>query len=128
MSDFVENLKKGAEKALDNAEVVTKAAIKKTSESINTLKLRYSVKDIEDNISSLYHELGKMLYEEYSQGVELEGEYKEKCDKITDHYSEITILKTKIAELSNKRICPRCDKYTDQEARFCSFCGHSFDE
>lgn len=126
MQEFVENLKKGAEKALDSAEVVTKKAIKKTSESVNIVKLKIAVKDIEGNIDNVYSELGKMLYSEYKNGAEFEGEYKEMCEKIASHLDEIAILKTKIAEISNKQICPECGKYTDLGAKYCSACGYEF--
>lgn len=128
MSDFIQNLKKNAEKLLDNAGSVTKATIKKTSESVNTLKLRYSVKDIESNISSIYEELGKMLYSEYRDGAEFTGEYLEKCEQITSHLEEIEILKTKIAELSDKQLCPDCGKYSEPNSKFCPSCGHEFEE
>ena len=39
MSDFIETLKKNTEKVIDTTENLTKATIKKTSESVNTLKL-----------------------------------------------------------------------------------------
>lgn len=126
MSDFVENLKKGAEKVLDSAESVTKATIRKTSESVNTLKLKYAIKDIEADIQALYAELGKMLYKEYSEGSEFNGEYGEKCEKINEHFEEIDILRTKIAELSNKQLCPECGKYNEQDAKYCSSCAHEF--
>lgn len=127
MADFVENLKKSAEKAFDSAETVTKAAIKKTSESVNVLKLKYSVRDIESDIKDIYTELGKMLYGEFCDGAEFTGEYREKCEKISEHYEEINILKTKIAEMTNKQICPKCGKYNDSDSRFCSSCGLEFE-
>ena len=126
MSDFVENLKKGTEKVIDSAGTVTKAAIKKTSESVNTLKLKYSIKDIESHISSIYKEIGKMIYEEYNNGAEFDGQYKELCDKINGYYEEIDILKTTIAEINNKQLCPQCGKYLETDAKFCSACGHEF--
>lgn len=126
--DFVENLKKGAEKAFDSAENVTKAAIKKTSESVNTLKLKYAIKDIENNMDSVYKELGKMLYNEYENGAEFEGEYKEKCEKIEGFLSEIDVLRAKIAEISNKQICPNCGKSNEIDAKFCSSCGEEMGE
>lgn len=126
--DFVENLKKGAEKAFDSAETVTKAAIKKTSESVNTLKLKYAIKDIENNMDSVYKELGKMLYNEYENGAEFEGEYKEKCEKIKGFLSEIDVLRAKIAEISNKQICPNCGKSNEIDAKFCSGCGEEMGE
>ncbi len=126
--DFVENLKKGAEKAFDSAENVTKAAIKKTSESVNTLKLKYAIKDIENNMDSVYKELGKMLYNEYENGAEFEGEYKEKCEKIEGFLSEIDVLRAKIAEISNKQICPNCGKSNEIDAKFCSGCGEEMGE
>lgn len=126
--DFVENLKKGAEKALDSAETVTKAAIKKTSESVSTIKLKYAIKDIENNMDILYKDLGKMLYNEYKDGAEFEGEYGEKCEKIESYLSEIDVLRAKIAEISNKQICPHCGKSNEMGAKFCSECGEQMGE
>lgn len=127
MSDFVENLKKGAEKAFDGAENVTKAAIKKTSETVSTMKLNYSIRDIEKNIDGLYKELGRMLYNEFLQNAGFEGEYSEKCGKISECYDEISVLKAKVAEISSKQICPECGEYNDAGARFCSSCGKEFE-
>ena len=126
--DLVENLKKGAEKALDSAETVTKAAIKKTSESVNTIKVKYAIKDIENNMNNVYKDLGKMLYNEYEEGAEFEGEYKEKCEKIEGFLSEIDVLRAKIAEISNKQICPNCGKSNEMSAKFCSECGEQMGE
>lgn len=123
MADFVENLKKGAGKALDNAENITKAAFKKTSESVNTLKLKYSLRDIESDINALFSKLGEMLYCEFSDGAEFNGEYLEICEKIAGYYEEIAVLKAKIAELSGKCVCPACGGFVDADARFCPSCG-----
>ncbi len=126
MQDFVENLKKTAEKAIDSAESATKKAIKKTTESVNVVKLKISIKDIEGNIENIYKELGKMLYNEYKEGAEFDGEYREMCQRIEEHLEEVAILKTKIAEINNKQVCPKCGNYTAEDAKYCSTCGYEF--
>ena len=124
MSDFIEILKKNTEKVIDTTESLTKTTIKKTSESVNTLKLNFSVKNIESSIETLYKSLGEMLYNEYLNGAEFQDEYLAKCEKIDEHLEEIEILKTKIAEIKNKQLCPKCKKYTDIDSNYCSSCGY----
>lgn len=126
MSDFIEILKKNTEKVIDTTESLTKATIKKTSESVNTLKLNYSIKNIESSIENIYKSLGQMLYNEYQNGAEFQDEYLAKCEKIDEHLEEIEILKTKIAEITNKQLCPKCKNYTDIDSKYCSACGYDF--
>lgn len=128
MQDFFENVKAQTKKIADTAEKITKTSIKKTSETVSVLKLKYAIKDIDSDIDNIYKELGKMVYQEYKNGAEFEGEYLEKCEKIDDFSSEIKLLNTKIAELGNKSICPECKKYNDANAKYCSFCGYEFAE
>ena len=99
MSDFIEILKKNTEKVIDTTENFTKSTIKKTSESVNTLKLNYSIKNIETSIENIYKSLGEMLYNEYQNGAEFQDDYLAKCEKIDEHLEEIEFLKTKIAEI-----------------------------
>ena len=127
MSDFVKNLRKNAEKIIDTTNAFTKATIKKTSESVNALKLKYSIKDIESNIDNVYISLGKMIYNEYLNGAEFEGEYLEKCEKIDEHFDEIKILNVKLAEIGNNLVCPECKKHIPEDSRFCPSCGYKFD-
>ena len=126
MSDFMDTLKDKAGKFFKSAESVTKTTIKKTSESVNTLKLNYSIKEVENSIDSILKDLGKMIYEEYKNGAEFTGVYLENCEKIDEYYEEIEILKTKIAETQNKRLCPNCGKYNEADSKFCSDCGQVF--
>lgn len=128
MSDFMDTLKDKAGKFLKGAESVTKTTIKKTSESVNTLKLNYSIKEVENSIDGILKDLGKMIYDEYKNGAEFTGIYLDNCEKIDEYYEEIEILKTKIAETNNKRLCPNCGKYNEADSNFCSDCGHVFGE
>ncbi len=128
MADFVDTLKKGAEKTIDVAETVTKAAIKKTTESVNAMKLNFSIKEANDNINKLYRELGEMLFEEFDQGSEFGGEYKEKCEKIVSLKDSIAELKVQLAELKNQKICPSCGAHSDKDSQFCSSCGNNMED
>lgn len=128
MADFVDTLKKGMEKTLDSAETVTKAAIKKTSESVSAMKINYSIKEVNSNIDELYKALGKMLYKEYTEGSEFTGEYRENCEKITEYNNEISLLQSKLAEAKNKKICPECKSLVTPESQFCSNCGNALED
>ncbi len=128
MADFVDTFKKGVEKTLDSAESVTKAAIKKTSESVNAMKINYSIKEANSNIDELYKALGMMLYKEYTEGSEFTGEYRENCEKITEYKAEISQLKAKLAEMKNQRICPECNGLVSVDSQFCSSCGNALED
>lgn len=128
MADFMDTLKDKAGKFFKSAESVTKTTIKKTSESVNTLKLNYSIKEVENSIDDICKSLGRMIYEEYKNGAEFTGEYLDNCQKIDEYYDEIEILKTKIAETNNKRLCPNCGKYNESDSKYCSDCGQVFED
>ena len=127
MSDFIESIKKNADKLLDNAGTITRSTIKKTSESVAVLKLKHSAKDVESKIDSLYAHIGRLLYEEHSRGAEFTGEYAEKCSQIDNALEELEKIKKQIAELNNQRLCPSCGKYNPSDSSFCSYCGHKHD-
>ena len=128
MADFMDTLKDKAGKFFKSAESVTKTTIKKTSESVNTLKLNYSIKEVENSIDDICKNLGRMIYEEYKNGAEFTGEYLDNCQKMDEYYDEIEILKTKIAETNNKRLCPNCGKYNESDSKYCSDCGQVFED
>lgn len=127
MSDFMDTLKDTAGKVIKGAESVTKTTIKKTSESVTTLKLSYSIKEVESAMDDVLKKMGTLIYEEYKNGADFSGVYLENCEKIDKCLEEIELLKIKIAETKNKKLCPDCGKYNEPDSKYCSCCGHVFD-
>ena len=123
MEDMLNKVKQGAAKAIDGAEKLTKTAVKKTKDVLDKTKYKYSVSEIDDNITKVLAELGRTLYNEYKNGAGFEGDVLKNCEQIDAYYAEIDEIKAKIAELSNSGICKNCGAEVLQDAAFCSKCG-----
>lgn len=128
MADFVDTLKKGVEKTIDGAENITKTAIKKTGETVNNLKINYSIKDLKSEIDKNYIELGKLLFKEYTEGAEFSGKYNEYCEQIEKQNEEIDELQAKLATLKNQKFCSECGCFASSDSQFCPNCGNSLDD
>lgn len=123
MEDMINKVKMSAVKAIDEAEKLTKTAVKKTRDVFDKTKYKYTVSEIEDNITAVLAELGRKLYNEYKDGAEFDTEVMQRCEKIDSYFAEIEDIKGKIAELSNAGVCKSCGAIVSEESCFCSKCG-----
>lgn len=127
MEDILNKLKKGIFQVKDEAGKFTKDAVDKTKKVIDRTKYNYTVSELESRVKDVLAELGKILYEEYENGTEFEGDIKEKCEKIDELKKEIDEIKLKIAETSNGTVCRECGAVIDKDASFCKKCGSKAD-
>lgn len=123
MEDMINKVKKSAAKAIDEAEKLTKSAVKKTKDVLDKTKYKYTVSEIEDNITGVLAELGRTLYNEYKNGAEFDSEVSKKCEKIDAYFAEIEEIKVRIAQLSGAGVCKSCGAVVSEESSFCSKCG-----
>ena len=123
MEDMINKVKQGAAKAIDGAEKFTKSAVKKTKDVFDKTKYKYTVSEIEDNITAVLAELGRKLYNEYKNGAQFDEQVMQKCEKIDSYYAEIEDIKGKIAQLSNAEVCKSCGEIVSEDFSFCSKCG-----
>lgn len=72
--------------------------------------------------------LGKVIYDRYTDGAELEDDLVDLCTDVKNHYDKIAALKESAAEKSNKKICPSCGKNMVRDAAFCPYCGTAYPE
>lgn len=70
--------------------------------------------------------LGKVIYDRYTEGMELEEELENLCVDVKNHYDKIAALKEMIADKAKKKVCPSCGKEMDRDAAFCPFCGNAY--
>lgn len=102
---------------------VAQSAAKKSSELVEITKLNVSIGSEEEKIQKLYAKMGKKIYEIFSSGSEVEDIFEEDCEAIKKHQQNIEILKQKIREIKNVKVCPNCGIEINKISVFCSKCG-----
>jgi len=100
-----------------------KAAAKISGSVVEITKLNMSINAEEEKIRKLYTEIGKQLYEDYTDGKAVSEELLRKCVKIDDIFENIADMKDKILELRNVKACPNCGTILDIEMEYCHKCG-----
>lgn len=99
------------------------AAVKKSKTLIKYSDLSLSMASYEKDISELYEELGKKVYEMYKSGEQNLQEINNICDEIKELEDDSIKVKNKILKLKDKKECKSCGKLIDKKAHFCDKCG-----
>ncbi|MBE7045596.1 MAG: zinc-ribbon domain-containing protein [Ruminococcaceae bacterium] len=128
MEEFVEKIKKGAAKAVDEAEKLTKAAVSKTSALVGQTKLTYAMNTTEEKIAERLARIGQFVYEEYQTGSEFPEDIAEICREIDVLHQEIANMKEQIASMKNAVLCPNCGASNDNTNQFCAKCGEKLSD
>lgn len=113
---FLENLGKKVGEA-------AQAAAKKSNEIVETTKLNSNINSEEDKIQKLYVQLGKAVYERFTQEGTAEDYALEACQAIVEHQKNIAALREKIAEIKGIKSCINCGAEMDRNQVFCAKCG-----
>ena len=100
-----------------------KAAAKISGSVVEITKLNMCINAEEEKIRKLYTEIGKQLYEDYTDGKAVSEELLRKCVKIDEIFENIAEMKDKILELRNVKACPNCGTILDIEMEYCHKCG-----
>jgi ribosomal protein L40E len=100
-----------------------KAAAKKSSDLVEVTKLNMSIGSEEDKIEKVYKEIGKIVYENYSNGASVDDVFIEKCKEIASYEDNIKEMRSKVRELKNVKLCPNCNEELELDVMFCSKCG-----
>ena len=100
-----------------------KAAAKKSSEIVEVTKLNMNISAEEDKIKKAYADIGKQVYDAYSNGEEVAENYISICEQIRSYEDNIKETKQKILELKNVKVCPNCGAELELDIAFCSGCG-----
>ena len=116
--DFFNKLTKKAKETYEGAS-------KKTSELAKEAKLKMKMNENKSEISDLYEEIGKKVYEKHTrlEPIDIQAELEEECTKIDILSAEIESCLNQIRELKNKKQCPKCFNEIELDANFCNHCG-----
>ena len=110
------------------SEIKSKAnkVAKKSGEFFELSKIKLNIANTKSDISSQFKLLGEMVYVAHRDSIEVDAE------KFEEIIAQIDALYAKCSEsaagLSNKKLCPECEKTNDINASFCSGCGYRYPE
>lgn len=105
---------------------VGKSVSNKASEVVEVNKLNNKISEKKKEISSSYEEIGKLVFEKFKSGVEVEDEFKELCTKLTTFEDELADLNSKLTLAKGAKVCPNCGSTCSSGAKFCNSCGNPF--
>ena len=102
-----------------------KVTADKTGKLAKETNLKFKMSDLKNQISDIYEEIGKLIYEQHvrEENIDVEKQIEEKCTKIDVLSDEIESILKECMELKNKRQCPKCQTQIDKEVKFCPECG-----
>lgn len=100
-----------------------RAAAKKSGDIVEVTKLSMSIGGEEEKINKVYIDLGKAIYEAFSNGGEVDESFKGYCESIKSYEDNIKEIKLKILELKDLKLCQSCESEVDAEFDFCPRCG-----
>jgi len=100
-----------------------KAAAKKSGNVVELTKLNMNIGTEEEKIKKLHSEMGKLLYDVYLGGEQINEELIPFCEKIDVIYGTIEDMRSKILELRNVKACAECGHELEIEMAFCYKCG-----
>ena len=76
-------------------------------------------------VKKLMADMGKIIYERFTAGEEVDEEMAPFCEQIGQHMEKIESLKTESLRRKGQKICPECGKTVESGFAFCPFCGAS---
>lgn len=128
MDKLLNNLKKGVQVAVNEAEKLTKAVADKTSNIVDVTKLNLSLSETERKINKLYCSIGEAVYADYENGDEPSSKIADMCAEIDELKSEVSGIKEQLASVKDSIACPSCGQYNDKSSGYCSKCGQKLSE
>lgn len=100
------------------------ATKEKTTQISGELKLKGKINDCKSKIESEYKKLGKMIYDNRTNGeTTSEDDIQTVCNSITTYMKEIEKAEDDILTLKNIKKCENCSAEIALDADFCSRCG-----
>jgi rRNA maturation endonuclease Nob1 len=116
---FKDNLSKAAKVVSDNAINV----VKKSGDMVEITKTNISIQAQEEKISSLYSEIGIIIYKKYHIEEKIDEDLIPICEKIKTLEEKINELRKKIFDIKKIKVCTSCKNELELEATFCPKCG-----
>ena len=123
MSDFFGSLKENlgnlGKTISEKAEVVTK----KTEEAVEIQKIKSQIRVMERNNARDFEHIGKMIYDRFKKGSEVDTDFVELCEAIEEREASIEAAKKQVAAIKGLDVCPNCKEHLEPTVVFCPKCG-----
>ena len=96
----------------------------KTSKISSEMKLKSQFSEKKNKINSLYAEIGKEVYSNFTKGIENTNEtITIKCKEITGINDELKGINEELLKLSDMMVCTNCGEKIAANSEFCPKCG-----
>jgi predicted RNA-binding Zn-ribbon protein involved in translation (DUF1610 family) len=102
-----------------------KSITKTSTEIVKTTKINLNISSSEENLNSLYLEIGKKVHEIYIYGGTLGKFFDEKFIDIVELERKISDLRSQLDVIKGTRSCYKCGGQVDRNSEFCPKCGVS---
>lgn len=105
-----------------------KVTAEKTGKLAKETKLKLKMGDLKAEVSDLYEEIGKKVYEKHELGkksISFEKDLAEEIKKLESVTDEIAKINKECLALRDKLNCPNCHKEIDNYFKFCPNCGEN---
>lgn len=116
-----------AEVVVDKAGDVVSVVASKTEQTVEVQKIKSQIHVMERNNERDFTHIGKMIYHKFKKGEEVDAQYTELCEAISEREASIEEAKAEIAKIKGEDLCPNCDAHLESGAKFCSKCGTQID-
>ena len=100
----------------------------KASEVVELQKIKGQIRTMERNNDNDYIELGKLIYEKFKTGEEVEEAAKGFCEAIQNREESIAEYLLKVDELKGDVPCEICGKAIAKGMAYCPYCGTKLED
>jgi hypothetical protein len=108
---------------LDKAKKAAQDAKDKTTEIIEVSKVNKQIGQQEDKIKETYVLMGKQVFSNFMNGIEITPDLKVMCEEIVAAKETTEELRKQILVIKNIKICPTCKTEMELIIAFCPKCG-----
>lgn len=95
----------------------------KASEVVELQKIKNQIRTMERNNDNDYIEIGKLIYEKFKAGEEVEETQKGFCEAIEARKDSIAEYVTKMEVMRGDAPCEICGKIVSKGMAYCPYCG-----
>ena len=107
---------------------VVDVVAKKTEQTVEVQKLKSQISIMERNNERDFKDIGKIIYDKYKKGEELEDSIVELCEALAAREATIEETKEEIAKTKGFDVCGKCGQHVEPSATFCPKCGAKMDD